>query len=83
MDHSGNEISIFKINKNKKLDKEIEISQKGKEFINKTFEILSKYGFGSTLLIKLSYDTPPMRALGAELDNKEGFNQKLDFSTVL
>lgn len=35
-------------------------------------------GFGPKALTKIAYNTPPMRAIGATLENKEGLNQELD-----
>lgn len=42
--------------------------------------VLVLRGYGAKALTEIAYDTAPMRALGAQIGNREGLNQPLNLS---
>jgi uncharacterized phage-associated protein len=54
------------------------LSKKEKEIIDEVLEIVK--GYGAKALVELSYNTKPMKKIGAKVGNNKGLNQKLDLT---
>jgi uncharacterized phage-associated protein len=71
----GQEFITYKYTDNAEMSID-KISAKEKEVINEVVDSLR--GYGARALVDVSYNTKPMKKLGAKQDNEKGMNEPLD-----
>lgn len=77
--NDGEESPYYSINENKDINLDL-INKEEFKIIDEILDSLK--GYGAKTLTNICYETKPMKAIGAKLDNKEGICKVLDLNLV-